>query len=596
MTSVTAFARLKPDVSAERAEEMLASQLPELKAFMPAAEGVAWRARPLRDRWVGDAARVAWLLVGAVVTFLLIACVNVSNLMLARVAERQREFAVRAAVGAGKLRLTRLAFAESLLLSLAAGGAGLLVAFGLLRTFVAMAPAGIPGIAEASIDVRVFVVAAVLVVLTGMAIGLWPAISVFRAGGVQGLRSTSQSSPGAGPRVRFALVTTQIALTLALLGGSALLLRSLWNIVSIPLGFDAGRVVTMSASLSATRYPSPAHRSAFFEALLARALTTPGAVSAALSSAPAPLGPNPWPGDGSVVVEGRPAEPLHDPIRFREVTSQYFETLRIPLISGRTFAETDRDGGPVVVLNESAARILFAGEPAVGRRIRGIAFHAPWHTVAGIATDVRNGEGVTQAPVPEAYVIAGRDRWPSVAPGSANAHLAVRTAASPADADAFLRQIAADLDPLLLVTIETADEQVARLSQRPRFIAWLLAAFAGLALLLAAAGLYSVASYMVLQRRRDIGVRMAIGASPRDVARQVVGEAGRWIVGGALVGAALGWMGTRALQSQLYQVEVLDPWSWTGALVVLAVVLVMAVFRPAYRAAHVDPVTALRAD
>ena len=307
MSPVTAFARLKPDVTSERAERMLASQLPELMAFMPAAEGVAWRARPLRDRWVGDAARVAWLLVGAVVTFLLIACVNVSNLMLARVAERQREFAVRAAVGAGKIRLTRLAFAESLLLSLAAGGVGLLVAFGLLSTFVAMAPAGIPGIAEASIDVRVFVVAAVLVVLTGMAIGLWPAISVFRAGGLQGLRSTSTSSPGAGPRVRFALVTTQIALTLALLGGSALLLRSLWNIVSIPLGFDAERVVTMSAGLSATRYPTPAHRSAFFEELLARALTTPGAVSAALSSAPAPLGTNPWPGDGSIVVEGRPA-------------------------------------------------------------------------------------------------------------------------------------------------------------------------------------------------------------------------------------------------------------------------------------------------
>jgi putative ABC transport system permease protein len=598
MSSITAFARLKPDMTAERAERMLASELPELKALMPAAEGVAWRARPLRDRWVGDAARVAWLLVGAVVTFLLIACVNVSNLMLARVAERQREFAVRAAVGAGKIRLTRLAFAESLLLSLAAGGVGLLVAFGLLRTFVAMAPAGIPGIAEASLDMRVFVVAGVLVVLTGMAIGLWPAISVFRAGGLQGLRSTNTSSPGAGPRVRFTLVTTQIALTLALVGGSALLLRSLWNIVSIPLGFDAERVVTMSASLSATRYPMPAHRSAFFEALLARALTTPGAASAALSSAPAPLGANPWPGDGSIVVEGRPAlpEPRHDPIRFRQVTSQYFETLRIPLISGRTFADTDREGEAVVVLNESAARILFAGEPAVGRRIRGIAFHAPWHTVAGIATDIRNGEGVTQAPVPEAYVIAPRDRWPSVAPGSANAHLAVRTAASPADADAFLRQIAADLDPLLIVTIQTADEQVARLTERPRFTAWLLSAFGALALALAATGLYSVASYLVMQRRRDIGIRIAIGASPRDVARQVVGEAGRWIISGALVGGALGWMGTRALQSQLYQVETLDPWSWAGALLALALVLAMAVFRPVYRAAHVDPVAALRAD
>jgi predicted permease len=597
MSPVTAFARLEPDVTSERAERMLVSQLPELMAFMPAVKDVAWRVRPLRDRRVGDAARVGWLLVAAVAAFLLIACVNVSNLMLARVAERQREFAVRAAVGAGTIRLARLAFAESLLLSFAAGGVGLLVASGLLSAFVAMAPSGLPGIVDASIDVRVFVVAVALVVLTGMAIGIWPAISVFRAGSLPGLRSTS-SSPGAGPRVRFALVTTQIALTLALLGGSALLLRSLWNVVSIPLGFDAERVVTMSVGLSATRYPAPAHRSAFFEELLARARTTPGAVSAALSSAPAPLGTNPWPGDGSVVVEGRPVlpEPRHDPIRFREVTSDYFETLRIPLIGGATFEDIGPDGGPVVVLNESAARILLAGEPALGRRIRGIAFHAAWHTVVGIATDVRNGEGITEAPLPEAYVIAPRDRWPGVAPGSASAHLVLRTAASPADADAFLRRIAADLDPLLLPTIQTVDEQVARLSQRPRFIAWLLTAFAALALLLAASGLYSVASYLVAQRRRDIGLRIAIGAAPRDVARQVVGEACRWIAAGTLLGCALGWAGTRALQSQLYNVPALDPWSWAAALVSLALVLLAAVFRPAHHAAHVDPIAALRAE
>jgi FtsX-like permease family len=158
----------------------------------------------------------------------------------------------------------------------------------------------------------------------------------------------------------------------------------------------------------------------------------------------------------------------------------------------------------------------------------------------------------------------------------------------------LLRQIAADLDPKQLVTIRTQEELLTQLTAQPRFIAWLQTAFAALALVLAAAGLYRVASYLVMQRRRDIGVRMAIGASPRDVARQVVGEAGRWIIGGALVGAALGWTGTRALQSQLYQVEALDPWSWTSAQ--LALVLVMAVFRLAYRAAHVDPVTALRSE
>ena len=265
--STTVLARLRPDVTPDRARLMLQSQWPAMMKLPPAFRQ-EWRVRPLHDRRVGDAPRVAWLLMGAVAVFLLIACVNVTNLMLARVGERRREFGVRAAIGAGRARLARLALAESLLLALAAGGIGLLVAFALLETFVAMAPPGIPGIADAAIDLRVFAVAALLVVLTGTAIGVWPAVSVFRAGAMHGLRSTATSSPGARPRVRFALVTTQIALTLALLGGSALLLRSLWNVVSVPLGFDVERVITMNAGLSRVRYPTVEHGAVFFEELL----------------------------------------------------------------------------------------------------------------------------------------------------------------------------------------------------------------------------------------------------------------------------------------------------------------------------------------
>jgi predicted permease len=596
-TLLMAFARLKPGMTPERAELMLAGQLPELQklAGWPPSRRVAWKVQPLHDRRVGDAARVGWLLMGAVAIFLLIACVNVANLMLARIGERQREFAVRAAIGAGKIRLARLALAESLLLSLTAGGVGLLVAFTLLRTFVAMAPADIFGIADASIDVRVFLVSAVLVVITGVAIGLWPAISVFRASGLQGLRATGTSSPGTRPRMRFALVTMQIALTLALLGGSALLLRSLWNVVNVPLGFDAERVITLTAALSSTRYPTLAHGAAFFEELLARARATPGAVSAALSDAPPPPRP-PRGGWTNMGVEGRPADPRasHPRIGIREVTPQYFETFHIPLVKGRTFHDADWTGEPAVVLNESAERILFAGERALGRRVQPTPMPGgqwrTWYTVVGVTADIRNGQGLTDEPDPEMYVVARRGAWSPIG------RLSLRTTARPADADAFLRQIAADLDPQQLVTVETSDQLVERLTARPRFIASLLTAFALLALLLAAAGLYSVASYLVLQRRRDFGVRIAIGAAPRDVARQVVGEAARWIIGGAVVGAALGWISSRALQSQLYQVQTLDAWSWMGALLALAMVLVMAVFRPAYRAAHVDPVAALRAD
>jgi predicted permease len=601
-TFLTTLARLRPQVTPERAELILSPQLPAMLELMPSSPRAVWRVQPLRHRRVGDAAAsVAWLLVGAVTAFLMIACVNVANLLLARAAEREREFAVRAAVGAGRYRLARLAFAESLLLALAAGGIGLLIAFALLRTFVAMAPPGFPGLADAAIDLRVFVVAALLVVISGTAVGVWPAVSVLRLGALNGLRSTATSSPGARPRVRFALVTTQIALTLALLGGSALLLRSLWNVARVPLGFDGEHVVTLTAALSATRYPTTEHGAVFFEELLARARATPGAVSAALSDAAAPRGRRR--GSTNIGIDGRSAadNARHPTIRIREVTPGYFETFRIPLVSGRIFAEADWDGAPAAVLTESAERILFSGARALGRRLQAPAVpNGSWHTVVGVTADIRNGQRVTDAPEPEIYVLARRGEWgrppvPGLPPGRVG-RLVLRTTARPADADVFLRQIVADLDSRLPVTIETVDQQVATLTAQPRFIAWLLSAFAGLALALAAAGLYSVASYLVAQRRRDIAVRVALGAAPRAVAGDVVGEAGRWIIGGALLGSALAWMGTRAIESQLYEVQPLDPWAWTGALAVLALALVVAMSRPAYDATHVDPITALRAD
>ena len=606
-SSLTVLARLRPGETPDRARQLLQSQWPRVNPFPPPFRD-EWRVRPLHERRFGGAARVAWLLLGAVAVFLLIACVNVTNLMLARVGERRREFGVRAAIGAGRMRLARLALAESVLLALVAGGVGLGVAFALLQTFAAMAPPGLPGVANASIDLRVFAVAALLVVVTGTAVGLWPAISVFRVRDLHGLRPTATSSPGARPGVRFALVTTQIALTLALLGGSALLLRSLWNVVSVPLGFNAERVITLTASLSRVRYPTAGHGTTFFEELLARARAMPGTVSVTLSdTAPPPLA------TGMVLsgweVEGRPVDsksPL-PPIHVRSVTPHYFETFEIGVVRGRTFQEADWTGEPAVILNESGERLLFPGERAIGRRVRIPTppaygkFPTPWYTIVGVTRDVRNSAALTDNPKPEVYFVArpGRSGGPMAALAAFSApggHLSLRTAAGGAEAATFLRQIVADIDPRQLVTIQTSDEQLTRLTAQPRFIAWLLSAFAALALLLAAAGLYSVASFLVMQRRRDIGVRMAIGASPRDVASQVVGEAGRWIIGGAVIGAALGWMSTRALQSQLYEVQALDPWSWTGALLALAVVLVIAVFRPAYRAAHVDPVAALRAE
>jgi len=293
-------------------------------------------------------------------------------------------------------------------------------------------------------------------------------------------------------------------------------------------------------------------------------------------------------------LDGQPAPGLNGPlVRARGVTPGYFQIFGIPILRGRAFEDADWGGPPAVILSESAAKILFPGQDPLGHRVQlwPSMYNYRWSRpaeVVGIAREIRN-TGPTLEPEPEVYAASWLDN-------SAIAHFAIRTQASTADAAAFLKQAVADLDPVLPVTIQAADDQVARLTERPRFVAWLLSAFAGLALLLAAAGLYGVASYLVTQRTRDIGVRMALGAAPADISRQVVGEAARWIAAGAVLGCAIAWAGTRALKAQLYGVGSGDPISWISALGVLAAALLLAVLRPAIRASRVDPMEALRAE
>jgi predicted permease len=602
---LTAFGRLKPGIRPEHAEAAIAPiveananelrngvRLGEDRIKVGVLSNSQPRVVPLRDYLVGDAARAAWLLLGAVAGLLLIACINVTNLMLARLAARDREFAVRSALGAGRARLARLALTESLLLALVGGGLGLAFAAALLRVFIRLAPSSIPEIDQTSLDLRVFAVAAVLALAVGAAVGIWPALSVLRSGALHyGPRATA----AARPRMRFTLVTVQIALTVAMLAGSALLLRTLWNLVAVPLGYESERVVTMNVALIVARYP-PGSRGLFFERLLERIREIPGTASATMSSAASPTGISLL---GAIFpVDGQPrnALPPGSRLRVREVTPGYFQTFGIPILRGHGFAEADRTGQPTVILSESAAQILFPGQDPIGHTVQ-VPPANEWAVVVGIAREIRN-TGPTQQPEPELYAL-----WRREGIGSSRsefisriAFFAIRTQANTADAVAFLKQAVADLDPTLPVTVGLLDDDVARLTERPRFLAWLLSAFAGLALLLAAAGLYGVASFLVAQRTREIGVRIAIGAAPRDVARQVIGEAGRWIAAGAAGGALLAWGVTQALTSQLFQVAAADPVSWGAAFVVLGVALLAAVVRPAARAARVDPIVALRAE
>jgi putative ABC transport system permease protein len=360
------------------------------------------------------------------------------------------------------------------------------------------------------------------------------------------------------------------------------------------MGFESDRVITMNVTLTAGRYQQGPEQHAFQESLLARIRQLPGTVAATLSNAPAPTGTTIM--GTNIPVDGQPRDPKrqHSSIRQRDATPGYFETFRIPVLSGRAFTEADRDSRePPVILSASAARILFPGEDPLGHTVQVVTQPPTWSRVVGVVPDLRN-TGLTEEPQPELYIARGRQYNVVARPRTGN--YAVRTSASLADGTTFLKQAVADLDPQLPVTIQPLEKEVARLTERPRFLASLLSAFAGLALLLAAAGLYGVASYLVMQRTRDIGVRVALGAAPKDISRQVVGEAGRWIAAGAALGCALAWAGTRAIEAQLYGVSSRDPLSWIASLGVLCATLLFAVLRPAARAARVDPMEAIRAD
>jgi predicted permease len=592
MAFLRAFARLKPSVSVAEAHAALQPIFKEMLKNVPPAfrSEVTLRVRTLRDRQLGDSRMAAWFLLAAVGALLLIACTNVANLLLARMAIRECEFAVRASLGANRGRLGRLVLTESLLLSLAGAAAGLAVAYALLRLFVALAPAGIPELAQASLDLRATLAAIALATMAAAFIGVSPALWVTRMGALQGSRTTERIRPWA----RFGLVAAEIALTFALLGSSTLLVRSLWNLQRVALGFEAEGVITAAVTLSPGKYRTPERQIAFFEQLLERAEKMPGISAAALSDSLPPHGAARAMIFSRIEVEGRtPArEGTGGMVMWRSVTPGYFEALGIPVLRGREFISEDRRAAePTLILSERLERRLFPNESGLGKRLRPGGDEQPWHIVVGIAKDIRNA-GPAADSEPEYYV--ARRRLPPDA--HRRSILVARTRAAPQVAARWLRAGIAELDPELPVTIQMMEERVQELSARPRFTAWLLTSFAGLALVLACTGLAGVAAYLVAQRIRDIGVRIALGATPAKIQGVVLREAGAWIGAGAVLGLGLAWGSAQFLRSFLHGVTPWDPWTWAVTFVVLAVTLGASVLRPALRAARIDPMTALRAE
>ncbi len=594
-----AFGLLKPGISITQAYARLEPHIARtMQTDVPPQfrREVTFRMRPVRDRQVGDVRLASLALLGAVIALLLLACANIANMLLARAAARDREFAVRSALGASWQRLARHSLTESLLIALAGGVAGCAIAAGLVRALASLAPAGLPYLDQSSLDLRVLLFALGGSVLTGLACGTAPALRRPGMNLIGGWRSTSGASSG----LRSALVSVQVAVSLVLLSSAGLLLGTLWNLESAPLGLRREHVVTASFVLGRQQYGGDARQIAFFNQLETRLAELPGVEASAVSDSVPPSGGTRGRPLSSIDVEGRPPRPegTGGMVAWRYVTPGYFRALGIPILSGRSFIDADRAADTFsIVLSASLARRLFPHGDGVGKRVlRGPA--GEWFTVVGVADDVHNN-GIAAAPDPEYYVVRKpvadftfHNQEPPT--GWRAAAVIVRTSVDPRMTAAALRSAITSIDPALPVQIETMDTRLGELTVRPRFNAILLSAFAAVGVLLAATGLFGVMAFLVTQRRQEIGVRVALGATAGGIAALTLAWAARRVIPGIVLGVAGALAAARLVRSLLYDVQPADWRVLAAAVLMLALVSLVAAAGPARRAAGVDPAEVLR--
>jgi predicted permease len=588
--------RLTPGATLRQAQDEVAAIHGRLeREYAEANEGVGGSVQSLQESMVGDSRRALLVLLGAVGLVLLIACVNVANLLLARVAARENELAVRTALGAGRLRLVRQLLTESVTLSLLGGGAGILLASLSLDALLALQPAGVPRLGEVAVDRMVVAFATALSVVTGLLFGVFPALQVVRRPTAQSLREGGRGVlHGRGHRLRSGLVVGQMALAMMLLAGAGLLLRSFVQLRQVDPGFRTAGALTFRIALPDSAYEDEAPRAAFYDALLARVSALPG-VHQAGAIMGVPLGGIRF--SLSFDVKGRPPlPPAQQPtMQVRVVTPDYFDTMGIPLLRGRVFERRDVAGAPpAVVISESAAHRYFAGEEPLGQFItlgwgRGEGKPKVGGEVVGIVGDVKD-VGLDKEKPPECYVAHAQMPVPTM-------DVVLRTSLAPRSLVPSVEKEVRALDPQLPVArVATLEEVVARSISEPRFYMVLLGAFAGMAVFLAALGIFGVMSYAVVQRSREIGIRVALGARPGDVQRMILGHAAALVA----VGVAAGLLGSlalsRTIRSLLFELSATDPATLGGMAAVLAAVALVASYLPARRATRVDPVIALRSE
>lgn len=596
------LARVKPGVSLATASAELRALFARLAAAYPTADkGYEPRITPLRDRLLGGVARALWAVFGAVVCVLLIGCANVANLLLVRMDAREPEIAVRRALGASAARITRLVLAEGLVLAGIGTAIGVALAAGAVHVFLRYAPQKLPRLGDVTIDGRVLLFAIGATIFSALLFTAAPALRLGRRDAIAGLRRSGGRTTRDGNRMRGSIVVIETALAVVLVIGAALLAQSLWRLLSVDPGFRSSNLVAFDIR-AGSKYGRDAQARALAAAVLERLRALPGAQSAAVAAA-RPLDPdNSFDATTSFTVQGRPPEPNdRRPVaRILPVSADYFRTLGIPIRRGRGFLpnETDPIPHPVIVVDEAFARAQFPTEDPIGHEIDFDIAHdtsaAPGSsmqekgTIVGV---VGNATAFTlqEHHTPTAYIGYGRLPF--------GMSFLVRSTAAPATLESGIRQIVHDIDPTIaLYSMQTMQQALSTAVAEPRLYTVLLAVFAGLALLLAAVGLYSLTMYTVRLRTREFGIRLALGASGARLESTVLREGVMLALLGVLLGLLAASAATRVLGAMLFGLSPIDWPSFAAGAATLVLAAAVASWLPARRAARMDPTIAMRSE
>ena len=588
---VSVVTRLKPQVSLSQAQaemDTISQRLAQNYAETNSGWGV--RLVELRESLVGDFRTALLILLGAVAFVLLIACANVANLLLARAMYRQKEIAVRTALGASRMRIVRQLLTESLLLSIVSGVIGFTLSFGLTRLLIAITPADTPRVSEIGIDLRVFGVTLAIAVFAGLLFGLFPALQTSRPNLNDTLKDSGQrgSQAGAHNRAGSLFIVSEIALSFVLLAGAGLLIKSFLHLRDINPGFNPDNVLTMRLTLTPGKYKQGEPRAQIYKQLVDQVKVTPGVKSAAVVLS-LPLGGDTFNLGRGLIREGRPntAEEQTN-AQYLPVTPDYFQTLQIPLKAGRTFTDQDTlDSTKVVIVNETLARRLWPNESPIGRRFTIWRDEKFPREVVGVIGDTK--QSLDKEAGNQMYVPYAQDpTWGSMS-------LVVRTNGEPTALAGAVRDAIRSVDKgVPNYNLKTLNDVVSNSAAPRRVPMLLLSAFAAVAMLLAMLGIYGVTSYYVTQRTHEIGVRMALGAQVVDVLRLVLSRAMVLAGVGIVIGVAGAVAVTRYLRSMLFEVKPIDVVTFIAVAIVLALVVFVACLIPARRATRIDPLEALK--